>query len=149
MAAVDRTFGGVVAIVCRIIYLVGHLMMVSTIPRRVPWCAVLMAVGACAPTAGDLVQRLEDRDPLTRIRAITQITRARQTDLIPKLVDRLEDEDSAVRFAAILALEDLTGSRRGYGYSAPKSERAKAVAAWREFALRQDAAATEEAGSSP
>ncbi len=124
-------------------------MMVSTIPRCVLWCAALMAVGACAPTAGDLVQRLEDRDPLTRIRAITQITRARQTELIPKLVDRLEDEDSAVRFAAILALEDLTGSRRGYGYAAPRSERAKAVAAWREFALRPDAAATVEVGSSP
>lgn len=142
-------FGGVVAIVCRIIYLVGHLMMGCTIPRCVLWCAVLTAVGACAPPAGDLVQRLEDRDPLTRIHAITQITRARQTELIPKLVDRLEDGDSAVRFAAILALEDLTGSRRGYGYAASKSERAKAVAAWREFALRPDAAATVEVGSSP
>ena len=108
-----------------------------------------MAVGACAPPAGDLVQRLEDRDPLTRIRAITQITRARQTELIPKLVDRLEDEDSAVRFAAILALEDLTGSRRGYEYAASKSERAKAVTAWREFAVGQDASATVKAGSSP
>ncbi len=108
-----------------------------------------MAVGACAPPAGDLVQRLEDRDPLTRIRAITQITRARQTDLIPKLVDRLEDGDSAVRFAAIFALQDLTGSRRGYDYAAPKSERAKAVAAWREFALRQEVSTTVEVGSSP
>ncbi len=108
-----------------------------------------MAVGACAPTAGDLVQRLEDRNPLTRSRAIAQIARARQTDLIPKLVDRLEDGDSAVRFAAILALEELTGSRRGYNYAAPRSERAKAVAAWREFALGQAAAATVEAGSSP
>ena len=108
-----------------------------------------MSVGACAPPAGDLVQRLEDRDPLTRIRAITQITRARQTDLIPRLVDRLEDEDSAVRFAAIHALQDLTGSRRGYDYAGPRLERAKAVAAWREFALRPDAAATVEAGSSP
>ncbi len=108
-----------------------------------------MAVGACAPPAGDLVQRLEDRDPLTRIRAIVEVTRARQTDLIPKLVDRLEDEDSAVRFAAILGLEELTGSRRGYDYAASKSERAKAVAAWREFALGQGVAATVEAGSSP
>ena len=149
MAAVDHALGGVVANVCRIIYLVGHLMMVRTIPRRVFGCAVLMAIGACAPTAGDLVQRLEDRDPLTRIRAITQITRARQTDLIPRLVDRLGDEDSAVRFVAIFALEELTGSRLGYDYAAPKSERVKAVAAWREFALRQDAAASVEAGSSP
>ncbi len=149
MAALDRTFGGDVAIMCRIIYLVGHLMMVCTIPRRIRWCAVLMAVGACAPTAGDLVQRLEDRDPLTRIHAITQITRTRQAELIPKLVDRLEDEDSAVRFAAILALEELTGSRRGYDYAASTPERAKAVEVWREFALRQDAAATVEVGSSP
>ncbi len=149
MAAVDHAFGGDVAIVCRIIYLVGHLMMVCTISRRVLWCAVLIVVGACAPTAGELVLRLEDRDPLTRIHAITQITRARQTELIPKLVDRLEDEDSAVRFAAILALEDLTGSRRGYDYAASRSGRAKAVAAWKEFALQQDTAATEEAGSSP
>ncbi len=124
-------------------------MMVCTISRRVLWCAVLMAVGACAPSAGDLVQRLEDRDPLTRVRAIKQITRVRQTELIPKLVDRLEDGDSAVRFAAILALEDLTGSRRGYDYAASKSGRAKAVAGWREFALGQDAAETVEAASSP
>ena len=123
--------------------------MARTIPRRVLWCAVLTAVGACAPPAGDLVQRLEDRDPLTRVRAITEITRARQTDLIPKLVDCLEDEDSAVRFSAILALEDLTGSRRGYDYAAPKLERAKSISAWREFALRQDAPANVEVGESP
>ena len=124
-------------------------MMVCTIPRRVLSCAVLMAVGACAPPAGDVVQRLEDRAPLTRVRAISEITRARQTDLIPKLVDRLEDMDSAVRFAAILALEDLTGSRLGYDYAAPQSKRAEAVAAWREFALSQDASASVKAGSSP
>ncbi len=89
--------------------------------------------GACAPIAGDLVRQLEDGDPLYRIRAITEITRSQRTDLIPNLVDRLEDDDAAVRFAAMFALQDLTGTRLGYDYSAPISERVKSIQAWRDL----------------
>ncbi len=88
---------------------------------------------ACAPPAGDLIQRLEDRDPLRRIRAIAEITRTEQKGLVPNLVDRLSDDDAAVRFAAMFALQELTGTRLGYSYSSPLSERMKAVEAWRRY----------------
>lgn len=92
----------------------------------------------CAPPAGDLIQRLEHKDPLRRIRAIAEITRTEQKELVPNLVDRLSDDDAAVRFAAMFALQELTGTRLGYLYSSPLSERMKAVEAWRQYLDKQN-----------
>ena len=108
---------------------------------RLPFQVFLVTLGlihsACAPPAGDLIERLENRDPLLRIRAITEIARTEQKELVPNLVDRLSDDDAAVRFAAMFALDELTGTRLGYRYSAPLSERMKAVEAWRQYLEQQ------------
>ena len=48
-----------------------------------------------------------------RILAIREAGERRDPLAVPLLVDRLEDEDPAVRFYAILALERITGDRRG------------------------------------
>ncbi len=99
--------------------------------------ALLLSQSNCAPPARDLIQRLEDKDPLRRIRAIAEIARAEQTELVPNLVDRLSDDDAAVRFAAMFALQELTGTRLGYDYSSPLSERMKAIEAWRQHLDQQ------------
>ncbi len=52
---------------------------------------------------------------------------------VPHLVDRLDDEDAVVRFAAVVALERITGTRLGYRYGAPADERAAAVERWRRY----------------
>lgn len=96
-------------------------------------CTFVLPLCGCAPTAGDLVSQLEDCDPFWRIRAIVKVANSERFELMPQLVDRLEDEDSAVRFYAIFALEELTGTRLGYSYAAPVSERRKTVQAWREL----------------
>lgn len=49
------------------------------------------------------------------------------------LVDRLRDDDAAVRFAAIITLEKMTGSRRGYEYYAPLERREPAVLRWQRY----------------
>jgi hypothetical protein len=56
----------------------------------------------------------------------------------------LEDEDEAVRFYAILALEKLTGTRRGYRYGDPVDLRRRAIERWRMYAA---AGSTADAGS--
>jgi len=68
-----------------------------------------------------------------RVQAIRQAAATGDLDALPHLVDRLEDEDPVVRFAAILALQDLTGLRLGYSYGQDSAERAAAVALWREY----------------
>ncbi len=57
--------------------------------------------------------------------------------MLPQLVDRLEDEDSAVRFAAIIALDKLTGKRLGYKYGGSLETRSAAVARWRRYVAQR------------
>jgi len=116
---------------------VTEIVMATRLPFQVFLVTLGLIHGACAPPAGDLIERLENRDPLLRIRAITEITRTEQKELVPNLVDRLSDDDAAVRFAAMFALDELTGTRLGYRYSAPLSERMKAVEAWRQYLEQQ------------
>lgn len=105
--------------------------MATKIRFHVLLVTLCLSQSSCAHPAGDLIQRLEDKDPLRRIRAIAEISRTEQKELVPNLVDRLSDDDAAVRFAAMFALQELTGTRLGYDYSSPLSERMKAIEAWR------------------
>jgi hypothetical protein len=68
--------------------------------------------------------------------------------VLEMLVTRLDDDDEAVRFFSILALEKMTGSRRGYEYHAPWADRLRAVQTWRRY-LSQLAAGTGAPTSRP
>jgi len=81
-----------------------------------------------APTLADL----ENRDVTMRIRAIKWAGEKQLAEATPLLVDRLEEQDPAVRFFAIMALEKITGTKRGYDYQADAASRAAAAARWRE-----------------
>jgi hypothetical protein len=101
----------------------------------------------CAPDDHQLRVRLEDRDPAVKARAIATIAEERRADLAPALVDRLDDEDPAIRLYAILALEKLTGTRRGFDYAASRADRREAVTSWRSWVVKR-AAASDDADSS-
>lgn len=79
---------------------------------------------------------LESPSPALRVQGIVQAGERSDRSAVPALVDRLEDEDEAVRFYAILALERLTGTRRGYDYGAPEAERRAAVDRWRRSVVQ-------------
>jgi HEAT repeat protein len=76
---------------------------------------------------------LQSEDPGDRVRALKRAAELNDRDVLGIIVDRLEDEDEAVRLFAILALERMTGTRLGYRYHAPASERTRMAAAWRNY----------------
>jgi hypothetical protein len=105
---------------------------------------VLLVSAACWPglpgcsSAAGRRQQLASGNPLDRARGAVEAAEARDAAAAPWLVDLLEDSDEAVRMVAIRALRQLLGTDLGYRYYAGESERALAVARWRE-ALRAGA----------
>jgi hypothetical protein len=96
------------------------------------------AMGVCWSSCGTLVRpSLNSPDPQARIAAAVQAGESGDQEAVPLLVDLLEDEDGAVRLYAILALEKITGTRRGYDYAAPALRRAVAVRGWREWVAEE------------
>ena len=95
------------------------------------------AVDASAPSAApdphSLYGRLQNSDRNMRIEAAVQAGRDKDAKAVPYLVDRLDDEYPEVRFAAILALEKITGTNRGYEYWASANRRDEAIARWRKW----------------
>jgi hypothetical protein len=94
--------------------------------------AVALAAG-CGPGRTPYPEALQSQRPEERTLAVKHAAEAHDRSAIPTLVDRLEDEDEAVRFYAILALEKLTGTRLGYDYSSPETQRRQAVERWRRY----------------
>ncbi len=92
---------------------------------------------------------LESRLPAERIEAVVALGNGGDPSSVPALVERLEDEDPAVRFYAILALERLTGERRGYDYRAPIDRRRAAVLRWRAYVQQSATHAKDNASAAP
>ena len=124
-----------------------------TLPEGHPWLGlavllVLPAAGGCALSRPAFPQnlyspRVQDRVQGARMAADYSYPSAGDRRAVMlMLVDRLRDDDSAVRFAAIMALEQMTGSRRGYLYYAPFERREPAVLRWQRYveAMGSDAA---------
>ena len=96
-------------------------------------CAMASLVQGCLLGTRDLYQQFQHEDPSVRIGAVHEAGSSGDNKSLPYLVDRLSDSEADVRFYAIIALEKLTGQRRGYRYWAPVAEREKAVARWRRW----------------
>jgi hypothetical protein len=69
-------------------------------------------------------------DPGALIPAILKAAEHRDPEAIPRLIQCLDHDDPAVRFAAIRALERITGQTLGYDFAAPERERRERVEAW-------------------
>ncbi len=95
----------------------------------------VVALGAQrhAPDERSLYGRLQSRNEDVRMAAILQAGREKDPQAVPYLVDRLGDGYAEVRFAAIVALEKITGTTREYRYWAPTAERRRAIEQWRQW----------------
>jgi hypothetical protein len=90
---------------------------------------------------------LQSIDPGDRVAAIVRIVETGDRTRLGEIVCRLEDEDAAVRFAAIVGLERMTGTRRGCGYGGDAFERTAGVARWRRYLREMMLAAETDASS--
>ena len=100
--------------------------------------AAVLAAGCvpglgCSSSSQDVVTALQSDDPAVRQQAAIDAANGKDRRAVPLLVDRLSDSDDAVRFAAINALVQITGTDRGYRFYQPPGERAAAVARWRQW----------------
>ena len=97
----------------------------------------MMLVGlptvGCGPERVSVRHSMQSVDAASRIQAIQRAAIEGDSSSLPHLVDRLDDEDAAVRFAALMALERITGERFGYAYGASVERRAPATARWRAY----------------
>jgi hypothetical protein len=80
-----------------------------------------------------LYERFQSEDPSDRMEAAIEAGRWRDRKSVPYLVDRLTDSEPEVRFAAIHALQRITGTTRGYRYYKSSAERGEAVRRWRQW----------------
>jgi hypothetical protein len=76
---------------------------------------------------------LNSDSPASAIPAIKQAADNNDRKAIPRLVDDLNDPDPAIRFAAIQALEKMTGQTLQYQYYDDELERRSAVQRWRQW----------------
>jgi len=87
----------------------------------------------CAASNSALYRRLQSEDPDQRIRAAVRAAKSDDEKAVPYLVDRLEDSEEEVRFAAYMALKQITGKTMGWRYYEPPERRAEAVRRWRQW----------------
>ncbi len=99
-------------------------------------CGTVLAVcsAGCGPTASpSLAQRLQNENPHVRQEALIEAARNNRRDLLGYMVAALSDTDSVVRMTAILSLERMTGTKRGYRYFEPWDKRQAAIRRWRDW----------------
>lgn len=104
----------------------SHLLRIIT-------AAAVCLLIACGPPRAHYPESLNSQRPDERVCAVCHAGQIKDRAAIGLLIDRLDDEDEAVRFFAIIALERMTGTRLGYFYHDPESQRRQAVQRWREY----------------
>ncbi len=99
-------------------------------------------VSGCASTRSG---GFDSADPGSRIDAIEETTRAWRRDPQPLpsatrvgIVESLRSDDELLRFVAIMALTEITGTSRGYRWDAAEAERVAAIPAWVTWAGAPD-----------
>lgn len=115
------------------------------------WAAAACLVAACGPGPRD--GGFDSPNPAARLYAVDRSVRewrtARTTgDQHPEvpeatrvgLVECLSSDDPLLRMNSILALDEMTGSTRGYRFDAPEIERRLAIERWAAWARGADRA---------
>jgi hypothetical protein len=96
---------------------------------RFRWIAISLSITACSRPS------LQSPEPSERIEAIASLEHRR--DAVPGLLPSLASSDPLVRQQAQRALVDRTGTTRGYDWSDPPEQRAKAIARWHAWCIEQ------------
>jgi hypothetical protein len=89
-----------------------------------------MGVGGCFRPDP---KTMSSDNPDSSIPAIKEAADKNDRSALPKLVEDLNDNDPAVRFAAISALEKMTGQTLDYHYYDDYPTRAPALARWQKW----------------
>jgi len=76
---------------------------------------------------------LTSDSPPSAIPAIKEAAEKNDRSAIPRLVQDLDDNDSAMRFAAISALQKMTGQDLGYRYYDDEFARQPAIDQWKQW----------------
>ncbi len=76
---------------------------------------------------------LTSENPDSKIPAIKDAADHNDRAAIPKLIAALESEDSAIRFAAITALQRMTGQTMDYRFYDDPPQRRPAVDRWKQW----------------
>ena len=93
----------------------------------------LLAGGCFSP---DPISLYSDSAP-SAIPAIKNAGDAKDRSAIPRLVQDLSDNDPAIRFAAITALQKITGQTFDYRYYDDQDTRRPAVQRWQQWLKEQ------------
>jgi HEAT repeat protein len=95
--------------------------------------AGLTALGAGGCGSPSYPEGLHSLHVQERLEAVVEAGNRRDMQAVPALVDLLDDEDEGVRFYAILALEKITGTRRGYDYAGSAVGQMRSIQRWRHW----------------
>jgi hypothetical protein len=101
--------------------------------------AAVLALPACSLAPKSFIDS-GDPAPLVRARAMGLGSGEPTTVVVPQLIARLDDPDAVVRLSAIEELKRRTGQDFGYRPWEDAPERARAVAAWRQWWQSQSGA---------
>ncbi|HLW64007.1 MAG TPA: HEAT repeat domain-containing protein [Gemmataceae bacterium] len=88
-------------------------------------------------SANTLKSRLQDKSPEMRRAAVLAVAMREEKELIPDVIASLEDPEELVSRAAHLALRSFSGKDLGPAAGASADEKAKAAAAWKDWAKTQ------------
>ena len=93
---------------------------------------LVVAVAASAGCAGPRTSQggFDSPEPGSRLYAISRAGQARDATALPDLIESLQSDDPAIRMMAIIALEQITGTRMGYDPYAGYGERQDAADTW-------------------
>jgi hypothetical protein len=114
-----------------------------TLVRLCAVTAAVLAGGSCAPPATE--GGFDSGNPAAKIYAIEQAVRSDDASppTLKAIVDQLDCDDPAVQFAAISALQRLTGQTHGFRLADPPSRRREAIQRWAQV-LERGASAGED-----
>jgi len=98
----------------------------------VAWAALATAAASigCQPSISE--GGFDSPNPAAKLYAIQRAGEQRDADAVPELISQLDSDDPAVRMYAIIALEKITGERKGYSPYDPPHQRMQAVERWAE-----------------
>lgn len=124
-----------------------YTVAVTRLPRHLLSRAALFAC-LLAPACGPVEPSYDDPTPAARLGAIRESAQSGSMDDIKELIVNLASDDSSVRFAAISALQRLTGETNGYRFNDPWETRALSISAWKAWLAKQPAPAAAPAPAS-
>jgi hypothetical protein len=96
--------------------------------------ALAFGIGGCfSPDP----KSIKSDNAASAVPAIKDAADAGDRTAIPRLIDDLDDNDPAIRFAAITALQKMTGQSFDYNYYDDAPDRQAAVQRWRQWLAEQ------------